>query len=158
MCINRAKLLSRWRLQSCERRVNRAGCMVRAATCGAEELPTRCVSSGPNAWRGATFARTVSNATNLADGEHPRPESSTAGGSRERLDAMFYPSRLFRAADTTVHRTATPRDVPGSRLLPADRAATWQSGSPSGRWAYDQPVFLKEDDLGEGDQYLENHC
>jgi len=28
------------------------------------------------------------------------------------------------------HRTATPRDVPGSRLLPAHRAARLQSGSP----------------------------
>jgi hypothetical protein len=46
-----------------------------------------------------------------------------AGGSRERLNAMFCPSRLFRAADTTAHRAATPRDVPGSRLLLTDRAA-----------------------------------
>ena len=34
--------------------------------------------------------------------------------------------------DTTGHRTATPRDVPGSRLLLTDRAAMLQSGSPPG--------------------------
>jgi hypothetical protein len=45
---------------------------------------------------------------------------------------MFCPSRLFGAADTTGHRTATPRDVPGSRLLAAHRAAMLQSGSPPG--------------------------
>jgi hypothetical protein len=46
---------------------------------------------------------------------------------------MFCPSRLFRAADTTGLRTATPRDVPGSRLLPTHRAARLQSGSPPER-------------------------
>jgi hypothetical protein len=44
----------------------------------------------------------------------------------------FGPARLFRAAATTAHRTATPRDVPGSRLLPTHRAARLQSGSPPG--------------------------
>jgi hypothetical protein len=38
--------------------------------------------------------------------------------SSRRLPGMtqrkFFPSRLFRAADTTAHRTATSRDVPGS--------------------------------------------
>ena len=48
---------------------------------------------------------------------------------------MFCPSRLFRAAATTAHRTATPRDVPGSRLLPTHRAARLQSGSPPGVWS-----------------------
>ena len=40
-----------------------------------------------------------------------------AGGSRERLSAMFCRSRLFCYGDTTAHRTAARRDVPGSRLL-----------------------------------------
>jgi len=43
---------------------------------------------------------------------------------------MFCPSPLFCYGDTMVHRTAAPRDVPGSRLLPILRAATLQSGSP----------------------------
>jgi hypothetical protein len=47
-----------------------------------------------------------------------------AGGSRERLRAMFCPSRLFCCRDTTAHRTAARRDVPGSRLLATDRATT----------------------------------
>ena len=46
-----------------------------------------------------------------------------AGGSRELPNAMFCPSCLFRAADTTAYRTTTLRDVPGSRLLPPHRAA-----------------------------------
>jgi hypothetical protein len=33
--------------------------------------------------------------------------------------------------------------IPGSRLLATDRAAILKSGSPPGRWAYDQPVFIK---------------
>ncbi len=40
-----------------------------------------------------------------------------AGGSRERLSALFCRSRLFCYGDTTTHRTAARRDVPGSRLL-----------------------------------------
>jgi uncharacterized protein (DUF433 family) len=43
---------------------------------------------------------------------------------------MFCPSHLLPAADTEAHRTATPRDVPGSRLLPTHRAARLQSGLP----------------------------
>jgi len=33
--------------------------------------------------------------------------------------------------------------IPGSRLLLTDRAAILLSGSPPGRWAYDQPVSLR---------------
>ena len=40
-----------------------------------------------------------------------------AGGSRERLSAMICPSRLFCYGDTTAHRAAARRDVPGSHLL-----------------------------------------
>jgi hypothetical protein len=35
--------------------------------------------------------------------------------------------------------------IPGSRPLLNDRAAILQSGSPPGRWAYDQPVFFRRD-------------
>jgi hypothetical protein len=45
---------------------------------------------------------------------------------------MFCPPRLFRSGDTTPHRTAARRDVPGSRLLLTDRVATLRSGSPPG--------------------------
>jgi hypothetical protein len=58
--------------------------------------------------------------------------SLAAGGSRERPRAMFCPSRQFRAGDATAHRTATPRNVPGSRPLQTDRTAILQSGSPPG--------------------------
>jgi hypothetical protein len=59
---------------------------------------------------------------------------------------MFCPPRLLRAAVTTAHRTATPRDVPGSRLLPAHRAARLQSdisrplGLRSARGPYDDSL------------------
>jgi hypothetical protein len=43
-----------------------------------------------------------------------------------------FPSRLFVRHHTRPDRTATRRDVPGSRLLPTDRAAILQSGSPPG--------------------------
>ena len=36
--------------------------------------------------------------------------------------------------------------IPGSRPLLNDRAAILQSGSPPGRWAYDQSVFLTRDE------------
>jgi hypothetical protein len=55
-----------------------------------------------------------------------------AGGSRELPSAMFCPSRLFCCGDKAAHRTAAPRDVPGSRLLLTHRAATLRSGSPPG--------------------------
>jgi len=46
---------------------------------------------------------------------------------------MFCTSRLFCAADTPAHRTATPRDVPGSRVLATYRAARLQKRLPSRR-------------------------
>ena len=55
-----------------------------------------------------------------------------AGGSREQPSAMFCASRQFRAGDATADRTATPRNVSGSRPLHTDRAAILQSGSPPG--------------------------
>jgi hypothetical protein len=42
------------------------------------------------------------------------------------------PSASILLWDTTAHRTAAPRDVPGSRLLLTHRAAKLQSGSPPG--------------------------
>ncbi len=53
-----------------------------------------------------------------------------AGGSRERLSAMFCPSRLFCMRDTMAHRTAVRRDAPGAACLPTDRATILQSGLP----------------------------
>src|SRR6202522_2207468 len=53
---------------------------------------------------------------------------SAAGGSRERPNAMFCPSPLFRAGDPTAHRTAAPRNVPGSRLLLTYRTAMLSRG------------------------------
>jgi hypothetical protein len=55
-----------------------------------------------------------------------------ASGSREWPSVRFCPSRQFRAGDATGHRTATPRNVPGSRPLQTDRATILQSGSPPG--------------------------
>jgi len=39
---------------------------------------------------------------------------------------------LLRNAALPAHRTAAPRDVPGSRLLLSDSAAKLRSGSPPG--------------------------
>ena len=44
---------------------------------------------------------------------------------------------------TTAYRTATPRDVPGSRLLPTHRAAMLQSGSPPGVWSVQRAACLQ---------------
>jgi hypothetical protein len=56
-----------------------------------------------------------------------------AGGSRERLSAMFCPSPSILAVGIqTANRTAARRDVPASRLLLTDRAAMLRSGSPPG--------------------------
>jgi hypothetical protein len=41
------------------------------------------------------------------------------------------------------HRTATPRDVPGSRPLLTDRAAMLQSGSPPGVWSAQPAACLQ---------------
>jgi hypothetical protein len=72
----------------------------------------------------AALANLVSTST--------RPKRVKTGGSRERLRTRFCPSRLFRAASHQNDRTATRRDVHGSRLMPNDRAAILQSGSPPG--------------------------
>ena len=43
---------------------------------------------------------------------------------------QFLPIASIPCGDATARRTATPRDVPGSRSLQTDRAAMLQSGSP----------------------------
>jgi hypothetical protein len=57
-----------------------------------------------------------------------------AGGSRERPNAMFCPSRLFCAEDTTAIELPRPETFPGAACLPTHRAAVIQSGSPPGVW------------------------
>jgi len=44
--------------------------------------------------------------------------------------------------DTTAHRTAAPRDVPGSRLLLNHRAAMLRSGSPPGVGPLSAPIHV----------------
>ena len=66
-----------------------------------------------------------------------------AGGSRERLSARFCPSPLLGCGDSTAHRIAAPRDVPGSRLLLTHRAAMLRSGSPPGAWSAQPAACLQ---------------
>jgi hypothetical protein len=51
-------------------------------------------------------------------------ETLLAGGSRELPSVMLSPSYVFRYSENaTADRTASRGDIPGSRLLPTDRAA-----------------------------------
>jgi hypothetical protein len=53
-----------------------------------------------------------------------QPKRARTGGSRERPSVMFSPSYLFRCSENaTADRAASRGDVPGSRLLPTDKAA-----------------------------------
>jgi hypothetical protein len=67
-----------------------------------------------------------------------------AGGSRERLEMWQFYGPLYLPHGIGAMSKTVRWVIPGSRLLLTDRAATLLSGSSPGRWAYDQPVFLRE--------------
>jgi hypothetical protein len=79
----------------------------------------------------------------------PLVYSTTLAFSQERRNAMFCPSRLFRAAATTAPRTATPRDVRGSRPayqpieLPGYKAAPSRHPVRSTRSVFPAPIKNK---------------
>jgi len=73
----------------------------------------------PKAWRGAA----------LQDGSFMGCQQAAPGND----SAQCFAHRVYSVwRMQPAHRTATPRDVPGSRLLATHRAARLQSGSPPG--------------------------